>query len=92
MTEPSRPRPVPGPPRPGPEPAGVPAGVAGVPAGVAGAPAGAADEAPAATGAEQAAAPDRFANLDQRPVVDHVAVFEAEHERLRRELGTIDQL
>jgi hypothetical protein len=34
----------------------------------------------------------RFAELDQRPVSEHVAVFEAEHDRLQRELGTIDQL
>jgi hypothetical protein len=34
----------------------------------------------------------RFAGLDQRPVAEHVAVFEAEHDRLQRELGTIDQL
>ena len=34
----------------------------------------------------------RFADLDQRPVAEHVAVFEAEHDRLQRELGTIDQL
>jgi hypothetical protein len=33
-----------------------------------------------------------FADLDQRPVADHVAVYEAEHSRLQRELGTIDQL
>jgi hypothetical protein len=33
-----------------------------------------------------------FADLDERPVADHVAVFEAEHSRLQRELGTIDQL
>jgi hypothetical protein len=33
-----------------------------------------------------------FADLDQRPVAEHVAVFEAEHARLQRELGTIDQL
>jgi hypothetical protein len=37
-------------------------------------------------------AEDRFADLDQRPVADHVPVFEAEHSRLQRELGTIDQL
>ena len=37
-------------------------------------------------------AADRFADLEQRPVADHVAVFEDEHGRLRRELGTIDQL
>jgi hypothetical protein len=34
----------------------------------------------------------RFAGLEQRPVAEHVAVFEAEHDRLQRELGTIDQL
>jgi hypothetical protein len=33
-----------------------------------------------------------FADLDRRPVAQHVAVFEAEHARLQRELGTIDQL
>ena len=37
-------------------------------------------------------ATDRFADLDERPVAEHVAVFEAEHSRLQRELGTIDQL
>lgn len=39
-----------------------------------------------------AAADERFADLEQRPVVEHVAVFEEEHSRLQRELGTIDQL
>jgi len=34
----------------------------------------------------------RFAGLEERPVAEHVAVFEAEHDRLQRELGTIDQL
>ena len=34
----------------------------------------------------------RFAGLDEQPVGEHVAVFEAEHSRLQRELGTIDQL
>lgn len=33
-----------------------------------------------------------FADLEQRPVSEHVDVFEAEHGRLQRELGTIDQL
>jgi hypothetical protein len=33
-----------------------------------------------------------FAELDEQPVAEHVAVFEAEHSRLQRELGTIDQL
>ena len=35
---------------------------------------------------------DRFADLGERPVAEHVAVFEAEHDRLQGELGTIDQL
>jgi hypothetical protein len=43
--------------------------------------------APESTGAEE-----RFADLDAQPVADHVAVYEAEHARLQRELGTIDQL
>jgi hypothetical protein len=34
----------------------------------------------------------RFADLAGRPVTEHVAVYEAEHERLQRELSTIDQL
>jgi hypothetical protein len=33
-----------------------------------------------------------FAGLTERPVSEHVAVFEAEHDRLQRELATIDQL
>ncbi|WP_029432571.1 hypothetical protein [Blastococcus sp. URHD0036] len=33
-----------------------------------------------------------FADLDQRPVSEHVDVYEAEHARLERELRTIDQL
>jgi hypothetical protein len=48
---------------------------------------------PAAPSPEGAAAgEDRFAELDEQPVTEHVAVFEAEHSRLQRELGTIDQL
>ena len=51
---------------------------------------------PAAAAEEtEGAAPDaadRFAGLEQQPVAEHVAVFEAEHSRLERELGTIDQL
>jgi hypothetical protein len=35
---------------------------------------------------------DAFADLDQRPVDEHVAVFEAEHDRLQRRLGGIDQV
>jgi hypothetical protein len=45
---------------------------------------------PAGTSATDQAAP--FADLAHRPVAEHVAVFEAEHARLQRELGTIDQL
>ena len=80
MTDPSRPRPVPGPPRPGPwgGPAPVPAGTMSP------------DAVPV-----EALAPDEdapFADLSLRPVAEHVAVFEAEHARLQRELGTIDQL
>jgi hypothetical protein len=41
---------------------------------------------------EAAGGDDRFADLGERPVAEHVAVFEAEHSRLQRELGTIDQL
>jgi hypothetical protein len=33
-----------------------------------------------------------FDGLDDRPVAEHVAVYEAEHERLQRELSTVDQL
>jgi hypothetical protein len=38
------------------------------------------------------AADSPFAGLAGRPVAEHVAVYEAEHERLQRELSTIDQL
>ena len=48
---------------------------------------------PATSPPEEAAAQgNRFAELDEQPVAEHVAVFEAEHGRLQRELGTIDQL
>ncbi|PRY49101.1 hypothetical protein LY71_107184 [Geodermatophilus tzadiensis] len=79
MTEPSRPRPVPGPPRPGPAGGPVP---------------GPAHPAPPAAGGtpREEATGERFADLAGRPVAEHVAVFEAEHERLQRELATIDQL
>ena len=59
MTEPDRPRPVPGPP---------------------------------ASGASEAAVAARLADLDQRPVAEHVDVFEAEHDRLQAELRTIDRV
>jgi len=78
MTEPSPSRPVPGPPRPGPGPAD-----------------SATPEAPET--APQAGEPGRagadpFADLATRPVAEHVEIFEAEHARLERELGTIDRL
>ncbi|SMO99606.1 hypothetical protein SAMN06273567_11769 [Geodermatophilus aquaeductus] len=82
MTEPSRPHPVPGPPRPGP---------GSVPAAVPARPADAVDRAAGGHTADDDAG-SRFADLVQRPVSEHVAVFEAEHDRLTRELGTIDQL
>ena len=34
----------------------------------------------------------RFGDLDGRPVAEHVEVFEAEHDRLQSELGTIDRV
>jgi hypothetical protein len=76
MTEPSTPRPVPGPPRPsaGPAPQVTPASP------------------PSAAVGPEASAEDRFAGLEGIPVSEHVAVFEDEHARLRRELATIDQL
>ena len=40
----------------------------------------------------RAAAEPAFDELGALPVAEHVAVFEAEHDRLQRELGTIDQL
>jgi hypothetical protein len=47
-----------------------------------------------ATAAPESAAgvPDPFADLPERPVAEHVAVFETGHARLERKLGTIDQL
>jgi hypothetical protein len=42
--------------------------------------------------ADAPAGENPFAELDEQPVAEHVAVFEAEHSRLQRELGTIDQL
>ena len=85
MTDPTRPRPVPGPPRPGPW-----AGPAPVPAAAVPAEARPAEARPAGTSAADGGVP--FADLASRPVAEHVAVFEAEHARLQRELGTIDQL
>ncbi len=82
MTDPSRPRPVPGPPRPG--PGGPPVAGAVRPAGP--------GAVPPPVGADPPDGDAALAGLDRRPVAEHVAVFEAEHDRLQRELATIDQL
>lgn len=79
MTEPSPARPLPGPPLPRPVRS---------------------DGSPDGRPTEEASPPvavDRpdgtsFGNLEQRPVSEHVGVFEAEHARLQRELGTIDSV
>ena len=76
MSQPDQPRPVPGPAVPRP-PAPVPGAVGQRPVAVPG---------PASNG------PSPFAGLSERPVSEHVAVFDAELERLQRELATIDQL
>jgi hypothetical protein len=47
---------------------------------------------PAATEPDARSEAAPFEHLGQGPVAEHVAVFEAEHARLQRELGTIDQL
>ena len=78
MSEPSPARPIPGPPSPGPSPR----------------PSGPAEVEPAAQDAATGPAADTasFDELAGLPVAEHVAVFEAEHTRLQRELSTIDQL
>lgn len=73
MTEPSTPRPVPGPARPVPAPSTTASTTA-------------------AAHAADAAAEERFAGLADRPVAEHAEVFEAEHDRLQTELGTIDRV
>ena len=80
MTAPDQPRPVPGPPRPVPGPPRPAVDPAAGPA-------------PAdAPGTVPQPPAERFAGLAERPVAEHVAVFEAEHDRLQRELSTVDQL
>ena len=86
MSQAHQPRPVPGPVAHQPRP--VPGPVAPRPAVVPGPGAPTAD--PASAGAPSTGQP--FAGLAERPVSEHVAVFEAEHDRLQRELATIDQL
>ena len=80
MTAPDQPRPVPGPPRPVPGPPRPAVDPAAGPA-----PADATRPVPQPPA-------ERFAGLAERPVAEHVAVFEAEHDRLQRELSTVDQL
>jgi hypothetical protein len=79
VTGTARPGPLPGPPpTPGPP-----------------RPAPGAPSLPSATAAAEARttpAGSPFARLAELPVTDHVAVYEVEHERLQRELSTIDQL
>ena len=91
MTEPSSARPVPGPPRPGPAAAdGRPSAPADVPSGSLAAEGSGPAAQPSPTEATESEAPS-FEDLGQRPVAEHVGVFEAENARLQRELGTIDQ-
>jgi hypothetical protein len=47
---------------------------------------------PAAPGRPVPYAERSYADLEQRPVAEHVEVFEAEHARLQHELSTIDRL
>ncbi len=89
MTEPSSQRPVPGPPRPAP-PASGPSPSSPSTSGQS--PTPSSPGSPAVPSEQPGPADDRFAGLEQRPVAEHVAVFEDEHGRLQRELGTIDQL
>jgi hypothetical protein len=78
MTEPSPARPIPGPPSPG--PSSRPWSGLEV------------EPAPEAAAAGPRAETASFDGLTELPVAEHVAVFEAEHARLQRELSTIDQL
>ena len=84
MTGTARPRPLPGPP-PTPGPPRPAPGAPSLPS------VGAAAD-PQVAEAQALPAGSPFAGLAELPVTDHVAVYEAEHERLQRELSTIDQL
>ncbi|MGY1886465.1 hypothetical protein ACI799_14325 [Blastococcus sp. SYSU DS0753] len=97
MTEPTAPRPVPGPPRPGAAPVAAPGGPTTgprpTPATESVVSQSPATEVPATGGGTPpagASAGHRLGGLEELPVSEHVAVFEAEHARLQRELGTID--
>ncbi len=47
---------------------------------------------PTPTGQPAGPTAENWRGLADRPIADHVAVFEAELDRLQRELSTIDQL
>jgi hypothetical protein len=60
---------------------------------VPGPPPGAAPQSPAEPqGSPAGEDQQRFADVDSRPVAEHVAVFDAEHARLQQQLSSIDQL
>jgi hypothetical protein len=94
MTEPGPLRPVPGPPRSAAVPDAPSSSVTPSSSGSSAGPAPVSGRSSDGTAAAEQSGPaaDRFADLEERPVAEHVAVFEAEHGRLQRELGTIDQL
>jgi hypothetical protein len=80
MTQPSSARPVPGPPRPAePTTGDAHSGVATV-------------RAPVTDAPPPGAGQDPFAGLDELSVDEHVTIFEAEHDRLQRRLGGIDEV
>ena len=84
MTEPIAQRPVPGPLRPGPSPTPAPVPATGTTQ--------AQESRAPQPGAPEPGPATRLTGLEGLPVAEHVAVFEAEHQRLQRELGTIDPL
>jgi len=90
VSQPDQSRPVPGPAVP--RPAAVPGPPTARAAPGPDAPRPAAVPGPPAGPPAPSAGPSPFAGLVERPVSEHVAVFEAEHDRLQRELATIDQL
>jgi hypothetical protein len=89
MTEPSSSRPVPGPPRWSSPAAPTGPGSGDDPVDTAASTDPDRDRSSAPPGHD---APRPYADLDQRPVAEHVEVFEAEHARLQDELSTIDRL
>ena len=94
MTEPSAARPAPGPaprqPASGSPAVGAPSDGPPAPATMETGSATAEETAPATAGVPRPGAA-AFADLPRRPVEEHVAVYEAEHARLQRELSTVDR-